>query len=237
MSSPVRRILEPCSSPEPAQLDGFARIHDTAADDRGTGDGAKGCWRAHDADDRRARGFSGPGRREDTSQKGAQERRRHTRGRDATSLKGTRWSGSGSGIARSWPAWRRTLVRTGRHRLRTPSSVPEPTTTGEPTTCTFEALPTEAEEHYRAFWAHADGRYGNRQRVHRDLPDNIAKELKAKLKTWSTEQFVKALEQDPSLLHSFFWIPSLILNSVFSLKGPLPSDRRSPTRHAQARAG
>ncbi|CAE7833216.1 DNAH2, partial [Symbiodinium necroappetens] len=64
MSSPVRRILEPCSSPEPAQLDGFARIHDTAADDRGTGDGAKGCWRAHDADDRRARGFSGPGRRE-----------------------------------------------------------------------------------------------------------------------------------------------------------------------------
>ena len=67
------------------------------------------------------------------------------------------------------------MVRTGRHCPRRPlpiSSVPEPTTTGKPTTCTFEA-------------------------------------------------------------HSFFWIPSLLPTSVFSLKGPLPSDRRSPTRHAR----
>ncbi|CAE6969860.1 Dnah2, partial [Symbiodinium sp. KB8] len=152
MSSPVRRILEPCSSPEPAQP----------------------SW------------MDLPGSTTQQQMIEALEMARRDAGELTTQMIDEHEVSQDLGGAKY------SLERQRQWYRKKLASLEENL---------GQALPTEAEEHYRAFWAHADGRYGNRQRVHRDLPDNIAKELKAKLKTWSTEQFVKALEQDDILTY------------------------------------
>ena len=243
MSSPVRRILEPCSSPEPAQpswmdLPGSTTqqqmIEALETARREAGELTTQMIDEHESSQDLGDAKTPPRkvRKKDADtpevatppslKRYSLERQRQWYRKKLGSLEKNLGQ---DGAAPSKEATASSSI----------SSVPEPTTTGKPTTCTFEALPTEAKEHYRACWAHADGRYGNRQRVHRDLPDNIAEELKAKLKTWSKEQFVKALEQDPSLLHSFFLdlFPPLDLCFFLSRVLSLPTGGHRRGAHAK----